>query len=118
MAPGQTDTWYFEVLGTDGGVRYSTKEPKTVWTFSREKHQWWKKTDLGFGMAFPVITGGIFEPGFPDVIQQMWASYLTEREGALDGNFGCATPEEAVMSHEIWAAALESQASRKAISLA
>jgi thioredoxin reductase len=30
-------------------------------------------------------------PGFADVIQQMWAAFLTEREGQLDGRFGCAS---------------------------
>ncbi len=109
LAPGETNTWFIEILGTDGGVRYSTAEPKTLWLFERGKEQWWKRTDLGFGTPFKTVTGGIFEPGFPDVIQQMWAAYLMEREGALDGRFGCATPEEAVATHEIFAAALESQ---------
>jgi hypothetical protein len=76
MAPGETNTWFIEVLGTEGGVRYSTKEPKTLWVFENGKEQFWKKTDLGFGMPFKAVTGGIFEPGFPDVIQQMWAAYL------------------------------------------
>jgi predicted dehydrogenase len=109
LAPGATNTWFLEVLGTEGGVRFSTAEPKTLWLFERGKEQWWKRTELGFGTAFKTVTGGIFEPGFPDVIQQMWASYLMEREGLLESRFGCATPEEAVASQEIFAAALESQ---------
>lgn len=109
MAPGETNTWFIEVLGTHGGVRYSTKEPKTLWLFENGKEQFWKKTDLGFGMPFKAVTGGIFEPGFPDVIQQMWAAFLMERAGLLNGRFGCATPEEAVATQEIFAAALESQ---------
>lgn len=117
LAPGATNTWYIEVLGTDGGVRYSTAEPKTLWLFERGKEQWWKRTDLGFGTPFKTVTGGIFEPGFPDVIQQMWAAYLMEREGQLDGRFGCATPEEAVATHEIFAAALESQANSSVVSI-
>lgn len=117
MAPGHTDSWYLEVLGTDGGVRYSTREPKTLWTFSRGDDQLWQRTELGFQMAYPVITGGIFEPGFPDVIQQMWAAYLLERNGDLDGRFGCATPKEAVTSHKIFRAALASQKSGKAESV-
>ncbi|MDZ4404689.1 Gfo/Idh/MocA family oxidoreductase [Prosthecobacter sp.] len=108
MAPGETNTWFIEVLGTDGGVRYSTKEPKTLWVFENGKEQFWKKTDLGFGMPFKTVTGGIFEPGFPDVIQQMWAAYLMERAGLLGSRFGCATVEEAVATQEIFAAALES----------
>lgn len=110
MAPGETNTWFIEVLGTEGGVRYSTKEPKTLWMFENGKEQFWKKTDLGFGMPFKVVTGGIFEPGFPDVIQQMWAAYLMERAGLLNGRFGCATVGEAVATQEIFAAALESHA--------
>jgi predicted dehydrogenase len=109
LAPGATNTWFIEILGTQGGVRYSTAEPKTLWLFERDKEQWWKRTELGFGTPFKTVTGGIFEPGFPDVIQQMWAAYLMEREGLLDGRFGCATPEEALATHEIFAAALESQ---------
>lgn len=108
LAPGATNTWFIEILGTEGGVRFSTEEPKTLWQFERGKEQWWKKTGLGFDTPFKTVTGGIFEPGFPDVIQQMWAAFLMEREGLLGDRFGCATPEEAVATHEIFAAALQS----------
>ncbi|MEO6003916.1 MAG: Gfo/Idh/MocA family oxidoreductase [Opitutus sp.] len=108
LAPTETNTWVFEVLGTDGGVRFSTKEPKTLWVFRRDKEQWWQKTDLGFAMPFQTITGGIFEPGFPDLMMQMWAAFLAERAGVLGDRFGCATPDEAVVQHELWAAALSS----------
>jgi hypothetical protein len=47
----------------------------------------------------------------------MWAAYLMERAGELGGRFGCATPEEAVATHEIFAAALESQLTGSVISL-
>lgn len=117
LAPGATNSWFIEILGTDGGVRFSTADPKSLWVFERKEEQWWKRTDLGFGMQFKTITGGIFEPGFPDVIQQMWAAYLVEREGLLGDRFGCATPEEAVASHEIFAAALESEERRKVVNL-
>ena len=116
MAPTETNTWYIEILGTDRGVRYSTKEPKTLWTYRRDKEQWWEKTDLGFGTPFKTITGGIFEPGFPDILMQMWAAFLAERAGLLDGRFGCATPEEAVASHEIWATALSSHQRQQVVS--
>ncbi len=112
LAPGATNTWFIEILGTDGGVRFSTAEPKTLWRFSRGKEQWWSRTELGFGTLFKTVTGGIFEPGFPDVIQQMWAAFLAEREGQLGDRFGCATPAEAVASHEIFAAALASHSDR------
>ena len=119
LAPGETDTWYFEVLGTEGGVRYSTKEPKTLWRFSRTgASQQWIRTDLGFGTPFPTITGGIFEPGFPDVIQQMWCAYFAERSQSLPTeSLATATPDEAVLSHRIFQAALRSHAEHSAISI-
>jgi len=117
LAPGETNTWFIEVLGTEGGVRYSTKQPKTLWLFEGGKEQFWRQTDLGFGMPFKAVTGGIFEPGFPDVIQQMWAAFLMEREGKLGARFGCATVAEAVASQEIFAAALESQRTSNAVTL-
>jgi predicted dehydrogenase len=110
MAPGATNSWFIEVLGTEGGMSYSTAEPKTLKTFRRKGgEQVWETVSLGFEMPFPAITGGIFEPGFPDIMQQMWAAYLMEREGLLGDRFGCVTPEEAVASHRVFAAALESQ---------
>jgi predicted dehydrogenase len=117
LAPAETNTWIFEALGTDGGVRFSTKEPKTLWRFRRDREQSWEKTDLGFAMPFKAITGGIFEPGFPDILQQMWAAFLAERAGRLEKRFGCATPDEAVAQHEIWAAALESHREQRVVKL-
>lgn len=115
MAPGETNTWSVEVLGTEGGARYSTKEPKTLWRFRGGKQQGWERVDLGFASVFPTVTGGIFEPGFPDVMQQMWASFLTERSGLLGDRFGCATPEEALMSHRVFDAALRSHESGQSV---
>lgn len=117
LAPGETNTWFLEVLGTDGGVKFSTKEPKSLWTFHRAKEQSWSRTDLGFSGAFPTITGGIFEPGFPDCFLQMWAAYVAERAGQLEGRFGCVTPDEAVRSHELFEAALVSHEEKRAIPL-
>ena len=51
-------------------------------------------TDVSFQADFPTITGDIFEPGFPDCLLQMWAAFLAERAGKLEGKFGCVTPEE------------------------
>jgi predicted dehydrogenase len=117
LAPGETNTWFIEVLGTDGGVRYSTKEPKTLWTFAREKgkEQVWQRADLGHSMAFPTITGGIFEAGFPDCFLQMIAAFVAERAGELGDRLGCVTPDEAVMSHQIFEAALQSHESKSAV---
>jgi predicted dehydrogenase len=117
LAPTETNTWMFQALGTDRGVRFSTKEPKTLCTYRRDREQSWQRTDLGFEMPFKAITGGIFEPGFPDILMQMWASFLAERAGLLGGRFGCATPDEAVSQHELWAAALASQRDQSVVSL-
>lgn len=118
LAPGEMNTWFFEVMGTDGGVRFSTKETKTLWTFSRGKEQLWHRHDVGMGeSAFPVITGGIFEAGFADCFQQMLAAYAAEQQGALGDRFGCATPDEAVLSHKLFAAALVSHREKRAVQI-
>ena len=116
LAPHEMNTWFIEVLGTDRGARFSTKEPKSVWVFERRKEQVWERYDVGLAeCAFPVVTGGIFEAGFSDCFQQMLAALVAEREGFLNGRFGCVTPDEAVASHELFAAALQSHAERRAI---
>jgi len=117
LAPGETDTWFIEVIGTEGGAKFSTKNPRTFWTFSRESEQKWSRIDIGFDTSFKTITGGIFEPGFPDVLMQMWAAFFAEREGVLDEHFGCVTPNEAVFSHQLFNAAIESQNSNQSISI-
>lgn len=120
LAPGEMNTWFIEVLGTEGGIRFSTKEPKTAWIFARRGgEQIWERHDIGMGASsFPVVTGPIFEAGFPDCFLQMWASYVAEREGKLGDRFGCVTPDEAVFSHELFAAALRSHEERREIELA
>jgi predicted dehydrogenase len=117
LAPGETNTWFIEVLGTDGGAKFSTKEPKTLWLFQRAKEQIWQRIDLGHLTPFPTITGGIFEVGFPDLMLQMWAAFAAERAGQLGTRFGCATPNEAVASHELFAAALDSVAQKRVMEL-
>lgn len=117
LAPGEMNTWYIEVLGTEGGVKYSTKDLKTLWIYERSKEQTWQKIDMGFQVPFPTITGKIFETGFPDGFMQMFAAYVAEREGFLGGRFGCATPEEVVQSHRLFSAALKSQETESLIAL-
>lgn len=118
LSPGDTNSWIFEVFGTDGGARYSTKDPKALWLFRRGKEQSWERIDLGFSMPFKTVTGGIFEPGFPDILQQMLASFAAERAGSLGTRFGCVTPDEAVGAHEVFAAALQSEQEGRAVPLA
>ena len=121
IAPGEKNTWLFEAIGMNGGVRFSTKSPKTVEVFARidapgiGKEQAWQQLDAGSQSVWPSVTGGIFETGFSDAILQMWAAFLAEREGLLGDRFGCVTPQEAAFSHRIFAAALRSQESGSAI---
>lgn len=115
LAPGETNSWYFEVLGTERGARYSSKDSKALWLFERKTEQCWQRVDLGCVTVFPTITGGIFEFGFSDVFQQMIASFAAEWSGTLGNRFGCVTPEEAVASHEVFAAALVSHEQRSAV---
>jgi predicted dehydrogenase len=112
IAPGEKDTWTIEVLGTKASARFSTKNPKRIAVFEcRNKEQIWGQIDMGYETAFPTITGGIFEFGFTDAIQQMWASFLYElAHGQKVSKFaGCVTPEEAALSHRLFTAALQSQ---------
>lgn len=110
LAPGETNTWYIEVYGTAGSLKYSTSDVKGYWKYFPEWQSWHRQETGVGGMAFPVTTGGIFEPGFSDCFQQMLAAFFAERAGMLDDKFGCVTPLEAYSSHKIFKAALASYA--------
>ncbi|MGV9195300.1 Gfo/Idh/MocA family protein [Microbacterium sp. MC2] len=112
--PGQKNTWEFEAIGLDGGVRFSTKNPKLVEVFSFDdipgvgREQTWKQIDVGSQSIWPTVTGANFEFGFSDAILQMWAAFLAERAGALGTRFGTVRPEEAAFTHAIYDAAIRS----------
>jgi predicted dehydrogenase len=112
IAPGEMNTWTIEVDGTKGSIAFTTKAPKTLRVMDYEPGgpQEWRVTDLGSQSAYPSITGPIFEFGFADAIQQMWAAFVDELAHGPDmrGPFRCATPEEAAATHRIFTAALES----------
>jgi predicted dehydrogenase len=114
IAPGEMNTWTVEIDGTAGSIAFSTKLPKTLRTMAYEPGglQEWRVVDLGSQSAYPTISGAVFEFGFSDAIQQMWAAYLDElahgRNGMRQG-FHCATLEEAHESHRLFTAALRSQ---------
>ena len=84
--PGEKNTWEFEALGLDGGVRFSTKNPKRVEIFSvvdvpgGGREQVWSSLDAGSQSVWPTVTGPNFESGFSDAILQMLAAFLAERE--------------------------------------
>jgi predicted dehydrogenase len=118
IAPGHLNTWRIAAVGMEGGVAFSTAQPKTVHRFAvHDGRQVWERLEVGSQSGFATITGGIFEFGFADAILQMWAAFLAERAGALDGRFGCATPDEALEGHRIFAAALRSRETGRAEAL-
>ena len=114
IAPGQKNTWEFEAIGMSGGVRFSTKNPKQVEVFAFVdvpgvgREQSWQSVDAGSQSVWPTVTGPNFESGFSDAILQMWAAFLAEYLGELADGFGCVRPEEAALTHRLFAAAIAS----------
>lgn len=119
--PGQKNTWEFEAIGLNGGVRFSTKNPKRVEVFTVASvpgigtEQVWQQLDAGSQSAWPTVTGPNFEFGFSDSILQMWAVFLAEREGVLGDRFGTVTPSEAAATHGIYRAAIRSHETGTAV---
>jgi predicted dehydrogenase len=115
IAPGHMNTWRIRATGMDGGIAFSTAEPKTVHRFAvRDGRQIWERFEVGSRSVFATSTGAIFEFGFADAILQMWAAFLAERAGELGPRFGCATPREARDAHRIFDAALRSGRTHRA----
>lgn len=118
IAPGQTNTFFFEAVGMDGGVRFSTRSPAVLRRFGVvDGEQTWSEVQPGHRSVWPTVTGGIFEFGFPDALLQMWAAFLAERAGGLGDRFGCATPAEALAAHRVFDAALRSHESGSSVAL-
>ncbi|MBV8080887.1 MAG: Gfo/Idh/MocA family oxidoreductase [Actinobacteria bacterium] len=122
IAPGEMNTWTIEVDGTDGSIAFTTKLPKTLRTmaYAPGGPQEWRVTDLGSQSAYPSISGAVFEFGFSDAIQQMWAAFLDELAHGRDGMrqpFHCATPEEVGVTHRLFTAALRSQRERAVVAV-
>ncbi|MEM1362974.1 MAG: Gfo/Idh/MocA family oxidoreductase [Pseudomonadota bacterium] len=113
IAPGHSNTWSIKVLGTKKSAYFSTQNPRQ-WQFLEYSGgaQVWQTEDLGYQSLFPAITGGLFEFGFADAIQQMWAAYLDELAGGDARGFPCVTPQEAADHHAILTAALEAGTTR------
>lgn len=120
IAPGEMNTWFIRVLGMNFSAVYSTRTPKTLLTlpYTPGGEQAWHSEDLGYDSAYPAITGSIFEFGFPDAILQMWAAFCDELVNGRDGMaqpFYCATPEEAMWSHDLFTAALASKRNEETV---
>lgn len=118
IAPGEMNTWRMRVVGMHGGVEFSTRYPQSLKVMTiRDGRQVWEERMAGSQSAQPTVTGPIFEFGFTDALLQMWAAYFAERAGELGDAFGCATPGEALASHELFDAALLSSQSQQAVRL-
>ena len=120
IAPGEMNTWYIEIKGTQACARFSTKNPKRLELLEYAGgEQSWRQIDVGYEPAFKAITGGIFEFGFPDAVQQMWAGFLDEmHHGRARNRFAaCVRPEETALSHRLFTAALESQRRQSTVTL-
>lgn len=122
IAPGHSNTWFIRVIGTTFSAEFSTKNPKQLWTMAYQsgEPQAWQVQDVPYASAYSSITGSIFEFGFPDAIQQMWAAFCDElvhgREG-MKQPLHCATPQEAAESHALFTAALRSHATGQTVML-
>lgn len=113
IAPGETNTWYLRITGTEFSISYNTRYPKSLYTMEYEAGgpQIWGEESLGYETAYPTITGGIFEFGFSDSLLQMWSAFCDEMLHGRDDmhqDFYCATPQETHVHHRILTAALES----------
>ena len=120
IAPGHKNTWYLEVYGTKASARWSSKQINTLEILEYDGgEQAWQVIDMGHEMAYSSITGGIFEAGFSDSILQMWAAFLYElHHGKPISKFaGCVTPDEVVLSHKLFTAALDSQKNGSVVSI-
>lgn len=121
IAPGETNTWFIRIHGTALSVEYTTKQPKTLRTMSYQPggQQAWSSRDLGYESAYPTITGGIFEFGFPDGIVQMWAAFCDELAHGtqMKQPLHCATPAEAALHHRVLTAALESHERQSVVAI-
>ncbi len=122
IAPGETNTWYINIYGTEQSVRFSTRQPKSYYTMNYKSgdRQTWNEESLGYASAYPTITGGIFEFGFSDSILQMWAAFCDEVAHGRDRmqqRFYCATPEETAAQHAVLTAALESYKQQAVVSI-
>jgi predicted dehydrogenase len=118
IAPGHQNTWSLRIAGTRQSAFFSTENPKVLRTLPYPANggpQAWNVEDVPHDPRYASITGGIFEFGLCDAIQQMWAAFCDELVHGIDGMqqtrgrpFTCVTPEEASQHHVILDAALRS----------
>ncbi len=122
IAPGEMNTWFIKIHGTEFSAEFSTKQPRTLrtMTYRPGRPQSWEVLDLGYQSAYAAITGAIFEFGFPDSILQMLAAFCDElvHGEQMRQPFGCATPQETHQHHLVLTAALEAYRDGRVVNLA
>ena len=117
MAPGCTNTVEYEIYGLKMSAKFTTDDPNAVrYTLARGREQAWARLVVGQKTLYPVITGSIFEFGFSDSLLQMFAAFISELRG-LPCPFGCFTPNEALLSHRVLTAALQSYTQQRVVQL-
>ncbi len=120
IAPGNANTWFLRINGTELSAEFSTKNPKqfAYLPYTPGGEQEWHVVDMPYQSAYETITGAIFEFGFSDALLQMWAAFCDEvahgRAGMRQPLY-CVTPEETQQSHQLFSAALASQKSGQTI---
>jgi len=117
IAPGEGNTWFVRVMGTEFSALFTTKNPKEIRTlaYTPGDEQAWQCLDLPHAPPYPTITGSIFEFGFSDALLQMFAAFIDELVHGTDGMqqpFACAT-----LTHRLFTAALRSQRERSVIEI-
>ena len=124
ISPGETNTWFLRILGTQFSAEFSTKYPRTLRTmpFRPGEPQAWQALDLGYQSAYGVVAGGLFEFGQADAMLQMVAAFCDEWAAAAGRRpmrqpFGCVTPAETTAHHRVLSAALASQRTGQTVRL-
>lgn len=117
IAPGCTNTVRYEIYGMKMSAIFTTDDPNAIaYTLNQGREQAWSRLVVGHKPLFPVITGNIFEFGFPDSLLQMFAAFTSELRG-LPCSFGCFRPEEVKLSHRLLTAALASYKEKRIVNI-
>jgi predicted dehydrogenase len=122
IAPGEANTWYLRIIGTDFSAEFSTKYPRTlkIMSYTPGAEQAWQHIDLGYESAYPTITGAILEFGFSDSLLQMWAAFCDQVANGRDHMkqpFYCVTPQETYDHHRVLTAALEAGKTHRVVAI-
>jgi len=115
MAPTETNTWYIECSAQIEAPVLDEGTQNPLDLSSRQRANGGKKKRTSVLHAVQDHHRSNFEPGFNDILQQMWAAFPGGACRHLGRRFGCATPDEAVASHGVWSAALESHSTESAV---